>query len=220
MEAVRSYPSISGGLPRGAGGSAPALCVSRPARRSLKLQPTCSQSRYNDPLHRRLQRLCYLYRCFGCYRVKRTSSRVGLSPTEKHRLVTAHRSSTITEPSSLLQVGPPQAIASVLSPRGFLPLCFSLSIDGLVPAVPHKSLCRTHAPYTPAATRPVIRLLAGLSQKTRSLLVSTALDTLTTRLRWVCLRSSFRHSPAPGHARDFSPDAHHHGSLPQQLGLV
>ena len=24
-------------------------------------------------------------------------------------------------------------------------------IDGLVPAVPHKSLCRTHAPYTPAA---------------------------------------------------------------------
>jgi hypothetical protein len=101
MEAVRSYPSISGGLPRGAGASAPALCVSRPARRSLKLQPTCSQSRYNDPLHRRLQRLCYLYRCFGCYRVKRTSSRVGLSPTEKHRLVTAHRSSPITEPSSL-----------------------------------------------------------------------------------------------------------------------
>jgi hypothetical protein len=29
-----------------------------------------------------------------------------------------------------------------------------------------------------------------------------------------------RHSPAPGLARDFSPDAHHHGSLPQQLGLV
>ena len=34
------------------------------------------------------------------------------------------------------------------------------------------------------------------------------------------MRSSFRYSPAPGHARDFSPDAHHHGSLPQQLGLV
>jgi hypothetical protein len=28
-----------------------------------------------------------------------------------------------------------------------------------------------------------------------------------------------RHSPAPGLARDFSPDAHHHSSLPQQLGL-
>ena len=130
------------------------------------------------------------------------------------------RSSPITEPSSLLQAGPPQANASVLSPRGFLPLCFSLIIDDLVPAVPRKSLYRTHAPYTPAAARTVIRLLTGLSQKTRSPLVSTALDKLTTRPRRVCLRSSFRHSPAPGHARDFSPDAHHHGSLPQQLGLV
>ena len=119
-----------------------------------------------------------------------------------------------------LRADPPQATASVLSPRGCLPLCFSLSIDGLVPAVPHKSLCRTHAPYTPAAARPVIRLLTGLSQETGSPLVSTAPDTLTTRLRRVCLRSSFRHSPAPGLARDFSPDAHHHGSLPQQLGLV
>ena len=61
------------------------------------------------------------------------------------------RSNPITGPSSLLQIGPPQTIASVLSPRGCLPLCFSLSIDGLVPAVPHKSLCRTHALYTPAA---------------------------------------------------------------------
>ena len=130
------------------------------------------------------------------------------------------RSSPVTEPSSLIQAGPPQANASVLSPRGFLPLCFSLSIDGLVPAVPHKSLCRTHALYTPAAARPVIRLLADLSQETRSPLVSTAPDTLTTRLRRVCFHSSFRHSPAPSRARDFSPDAHHHGSLPQQLGLV
>jgi hypothetical protein len=129
-------------------------------------------------------------------------------------------SSPITGPSSLIQTGPSQTIASVLSPRGFLPLRFSLSIDGLVPAVPHKSLYRTHAPYTPAAARPVTRLLAGLSQRTRSPLVSTALDTLTTRHRRVCLRSSFRHLPAPGHARDFSPDAHHHSSLPQQLGLV
>jgi hypothetical protein len=65
-------------------------------------------------------------------------------------------------------------VLSVLSPRGFLPLCFSLGIDDLVPAVPHKSLCRTHAPYTPTAARPVIRLLAGLSQETASPLVSTA----------------------------------------------
>ncbi len=31
--------------------------------------------------HRRLQQLRYLHRCSDCYRVERTSSRVGLSPT-------------------------------------------------------------------------------------------------------------------------------------------
>ena len=41
---------------------------------------------FHDPLHRRLQRFRRLYRCFGCYRVERTSSRAGLSPAEKHRL--------------------------------------------------------------------------------------------------------------------------------------
>jgi hypothetical protein len=54
---------------------------------------------------------------------------------------------------------------------------FKNVIGGLVPAVPHKSLCRTHAPYTPTAARPVIRLPTDLSQKTASPLVSTALDT-------------------------------------------
>ena len=91
-------------------------------------------------------------------------------------LIRSLRSNPITGPSSLLQTGPSQAIASELSPRGFLPLCFSLGIDDLVPAVPHKSLYRTHAPYTPTAARPVIRLLTGWSQRTRSPLVSTALD--------------------------------------------
>jgi hypothetical protein len=90
MEAVRSYSSIISGLPRQVGGSAPALTVSRPIQRSFALQPTCSQSRQNDSLHRRLQQLRYLRYCFDRYRVERTSSRVGLSPTEKHRLITAH----------------------------------------------------------------------------------------------------------------------------------
>ena len=40
----------------------------------------------NGSLHRRLQRLRYLHRCFNCYRVERTSSRAGLSPAEKQRL--------------------------------------------------------------------------------------------------------------------------------------
>src|SRR5215471_7259613 len=37
---------IGGGLPRSHGGSAPALCVSRPAQRSLALRPACSPSRH------------------------------------------------------------------------------------------------------------------------------------------------------------------------------
>ena len=86
MEAVRSYSSISGGLPHLHGGSAPALGVSRPARCSLTLQPTCSRSRLNGPLHRRLRRLRYLCRRCDCYRVERTSSRAGLTPAGKHRL--------------------------------------------------------------------------------------------------------------------------------------
>ena len=45
MELVRSYRSISFGLPRNRGGSAPALTVSGPARRSLTLRPARSPSR-------------------------------------------------------------------------------------------------------------------------------------------------------------------------------
>ena len=77
MEAVRSYPPIDIGLPRHSGGSAPALTVSRPAQRSLTLRPVRSPSRLCDLLHRRLQQLRCLRRCFGCYRVERTSSRAG-----------------------------------------------------------------------------------------------------------------------------------------------
>ena len=44
----------------------------------------------NGPLHRRLRQLCYLHRRFDCYWVERTSSQAGLSPAEKHRLITAH----------------------------------------------------------------------------------------------------------------------------------
>src|SRR5271167_1994339 len=98
------------------------------------------------------------------------------------------RSTPITGTSALLRSGPPQFPASVLSPRGVGRLCFSLVIRELVPAVPRKSLCPTHAPYTPVAVRPVIRLPADLSQEKKAPLVLTTLDTLTTRLRWVCLR--------------------------------
>src|ERR1700719_1084610 len=90
MKPVRSYCSIGVDLPRPKGGSAPASPVSRPAQRSLALRPACSPSRLCDPLHRRLQRLRYLYHCFGCYRAERTSSREGLPPSVDQRLFTAH----------------------------------------------------------------------------------------------------------------------------------
>jgi hypothetical protein len=48
------------------------------------------QSRHATLLHRRLQRLHYLHRCFGCYRAERTSSRAGLAPAVDQRLFEAH----------------------------------------------------------------------------------------------------------------------------------
>jgi hypothetical protein len=45
MEFVRSYDSISFGLPTNRGGSAPALSVSGPAQRLLNLRPACSPTR-------------------------------------------------------------------------------------------------------------------------------------------------------------------------------
>jgi len=86
IDSVRSYSSIVSSFPRKRSGSASAFSVSRLAQRLLTLQPTCSPSRLNGPLHRRLRRLCYLHRRFDCYRAERTSSRVGLPPTGKHRL--------------------------------------------------------------------------------------------------------------------------------------
>src|SRR6266446_6660203 len=99
-------------------------------------------------------------------------------------------SSPITGPSSLLRVGPPQSPASVLSPHGFGRLCFSLGIRELVPAVPRKSLCPTHAPYTPVAVRTVIRLPADLSQEKKAPLVLTTLTCSRS-----CLELLIRRSP-------------------------
>ena len=86
MRSIRSCSLIDIGLPTFLGGSAPALPVSRPARRLLTLRPACSPSRLRDPLHRRLQRLHCFHRCSDCYRAERSSSRVGLAPTVDQRL--------------------------------------------------------------------------------------------------------------------------------------
>jgi hypothetical protein len=56
----------------------------------LTLRPACLPNRLCDLLHRRLQRLRCLRRCFDRYRVERTSSRAGLTPAVDHHLFTAH----------------------------------------------------------------------------------------------------------------------------------
>jgi len=124
------------------------------------------------------------------------------------------------EPSSLLRIGPPQCSASVLSPHGFRRLCFSLNIRALVPAVPCKSLHPIHALSTPVAVCPVIRHPTDSSQRRPTPPVSTTFEYLTTRLRRVHFRSSLGCVPAQGIALYFGSNAHHHGSLPQQLGVV
>src|SRR5580658_10447508 len=53
---------------------------------------TLARSPIRDLLHRRLQPLRYLHDCSGCFRLER-SGRVGLAPTGKRRLVTAHANS-------------------------------------------------------------------------------------------------------------------------------
>jgi hypothetical protein len=107
------------------------------------------------------------------------------------------RVATITGPSSLLRVGPPQCSASVLSPRGFGRLSFSLNIG----ATGSRSSVQPPA----SASRPLyagrhplsfIRHPAGSSQASYTHLVLTTLDFLTTRLRKVHFRSSLGCTPA------------------------
>ena len=72
----------------------------------------------------------------------------------------------------------------------------SLTSERLVPAVPRDSLHPLHALSTPVAVRSVIRHPADLSQVHHTLLVSTTLEFLTTRLRRVHFRSSLECLPA------------------------
>src|SRR5262249_24115702 len=85
-EPVALYPS-DGSLPCFCGRSASALVLSRPAQRSMVTACKLAES-LNDPLHRRRRRSRHLLRRYNCYRL--TRCRVGLSPSGKPRLLTAH----------------------------------------------------------------------------------------------------------------------------------
>ena len=73
------------------------------------------------------------------------------------------RSSSITEPSSLLRVVPPLCLASVLSHLWGLHLRFSLNIETTGSRVPHKSLDQVHAISMPDTAQPINRLPLDLS---------------------------------------------------------
>ena len=88
----------------------------------------------------------------------------------------------------VLRIG---TLASRFWPLALLPLH-----RRLVPAVPCNRLHPSHALSTPAATRPVIRHHASLSQMRYTHLVSTTLDLLTTLPRKVHFRSSLGCTPA------------------------
>src|SRR5258707_321984 len=52
-----------------------------------------------DPFHRELRQLRCLHCRLDCYRVERTSSRAGVTPTEVQRLFTAHCYANYEQPS-------------------------------------------------------------------------------------------------------------------------
>ena len=77
MEFVRSYDSISFGLPRNRGS-----CISLfEACLAFTYVTACTLAKSpSDSLHQRLQQFRCLHYCSDCYRVERTSSRAGIPP--------------------------------------------------------------------------------------------------------------------------------------------
>src|SRR5262249_9766991 len=83
-----SHPAVAA-FPDTAVGSACTSTFSRLAWRSLALRPAHSRGHQLVTAIRRLQPFRYLHDCSDCFRRER-NRRVGLAPTGKRRLVTAH----------------------------------------------------------------------------------------------------------------------------------
>src|ERR1035437_5045955 len=135
-------------------------------------------------------------------------------------LIRSLRSSPVTDLHRYFESVRPSAPHRYARLAVFAACASPLSSERLVPAVPRNSLHPLHAPSTPVAARPVIRHPTDLSQVGFTHLVSTTFDFLTTRPRRVYFRSSLGCLPARISTRAFFSNAHHHGLLPQQLGVV
>jgi hypothetical protein len=143
------------------------------------------------------------------------------------RIVRPLRSTAITAASSLLRDGPPPCPGPVLCLSRFLPL------EELPPPrafrhgdsrttgspVPHKSLDRARAPFTPDAAGAVSRSPPGLSQDrihSPGFDITLSISTLRQGFGFTRLHDPhLTQSPL----RLFR-DAHHPGSLPAQLAVV
>ena len=78
------------GLPQDIDGSASTTNLSGPHRMFTCVTACLLAGPPSGPLRRRLRRLRYLHRRSDCYRLERTSCRVGITPTEDLHLFTAH----------------------------------------------------------------------------------------------------------------------------------
>ena len=145
----------------------------------------------------------------SCFQLLRSCDHL-IRPLCSSPITSLHRSYESVRPSAPHRYARLAVLAAWASP---------FTSERLVPAVPRDSLHPLHALSTPVAVRSVVRHPTDLSQVNHTLLVSTTLKFLTTRLRRVHFRSSLGCLPAQVLPR-FSSNAHHHGSLPQQLGLV
>ena len=121
-------------------------------------------------------------------------------------------------PSSLLRIGPSQCFASVLSPRGFRRLCFSLDIKATgscssaqKPASDSRPLYagrRLPSHQAPDRLVPEVDNASGFDDA-KGLNDASSKGSLSF-VSLTCSRCSL----------SFCSNAHHHGSLPQQLGVV
>src|SRR6202451_4908122 len=120
-------------------------------------------------------------------------------------------SGSITEPSTLVRIVPPQCSTSVLSPRGCDHLCFSLCIrtTGSCSSVrkPASNSCPLYAGRRPPSNPISCRLFSEVPFASDF----DGIVVFTTRDRRGCLRSS--HSPSAARFSPyFSSNAHDHDS--------
>jgi hypothetical protein len=128
-------------------------------------------------------------------------------------------SSSVTVLSLLLQVNSPLCSASVLSLLRDLRLSFSLNIRTTGSHVPYESLNQDHATYMPDAAQTVSKFLLYLSRKSRQLPVLTSSLAFRHVIAWLTFVRLLE-SYLILSCRTFFLNAHHHGSLPQQLEVV